>query len=657
MAILFGFISVVTVFTAVLLLARMARLRTRVAFWLAFAVLFSTLIVLQGYLLSWGRHLNSSAWWALAGAAALALAVLPLAFNPALRTICLRRPEMPRDIEQRIAGADRGSFSVRLLLVLAVTIGLVAAINFIEVASLEPATPDAHQYHLARMIHYLQQGHLGYYSAGYWAQVVYPKVATVLHLYTYLVTGFAGLTQVVQFVANFIGMLAVYGICRHLGQRRQASAFAAFIFGVLLICLLEAATAQNDLILTAFIGAALYFVFAYREWREVQYLMLAVMAFALAVGVKATFLVTLPPLALLVGYALFARPPIAGKHLGIALIALALAGAVLVLPSGYWENLQRYHDPFGPRAVRAKYTQEQKSASVMAADGMLNVLRYGVDFLTLDGWYPVPGALQMQTAWEALQRGMLRRLHLNLESPRGARPRFLFSYRKSIHANETFASWGMLGFLLVWPVVWLALMGRRYTPVMKLFAAAALVYYLVLCFLIPYDPFHGRFFTTGALFALPPLAAFFAMPHSRWGRRYLAVVVVLGCVNALIAASFRTGTALFPHRNYQGEAVPSVFTLSQSQLMQREIPGLNLLLFDTVVPSDAVVALDVQRIPPEYLFFGDKLQRRLITLRPFDGPRKPLPPEAQFLIYDATSPYYGPGYGLTPATYPLAARG
>jgi len=656
MDIIFGFISVLSVCASALLLARMLRVHARAAFVLAFVVLLAAVIVLQGYLLSAMNQLSNLMWWALIGVATLALTALPLASSKTLRELCLKKPEKPVDIEQRIAAVDKKSFTVRLLIVLAITVGIVAAINFIEVATLEPATPDAHQYHLARMVHYLQQGNLNYFDAGYWAQVVYPKVATVLHLYAYLTSGFTCLTQLVQFIAYLIGMLAVYGICRQLGQRRQAAAFAGGIFGLLIICLTEASTAQNDLILTTFIGAALYFVLAYREWRSPKYLALAMIAFALAVGVKATFLVTLPPLALIAGYALFTRPAIGGKHLATALAALIIALAVITLPSGYGDNLRRFHDPFGPPAARGQYTQEHKSLGTITADGVLNVLRYGVDFLVLDGWHPLPGAERAQTALTAIPRAIFTGLHINLESLQGARPQFPFSYRKHIRADETFSSWGLLGFLLVWPAVWLALVRKRYPGGIRIFAAATLVYYLVLCFIIPYDPFHGRFFTTGALFALPPLAAFFAMPHSRLGRVYLGIVVVLGCVNALIAASFRTGSALVPYQDAAGKQVPSAFSLTQTQLLVREAPGLNLFMFEVVVPQDATVAIDLQRTPPEYLFFGEKFTRRLISLRPFDGPRKPLPSDAQFLLYDATSPYYRPGgLQLTPSSYPLGA--
>ena len=642
MTTIYALISLLTVLAAALFSARMLRTHTRVAFLLAFTIIFSTVIVLQAYLLSAISKLNDTAWWALAGVVTCALTCAPLLVSPALRAVCLRKPVVPRDIEQRIKAVEKREFTIRLLLMMAVTVGIVSLINFVQVAMLEPATPDVHQYHLARMVYYLQQGNLNYFDAGYWAQVVYPKVATILHLYAYLASGnFAGLTQLVQFIAYFAGMLALYGICRHLGQGRRASAFAGLTFGLLIICIVEATTAQNDLILTALIGAAIYFLLAYREWRSVKYLVLAAVAFALAAGVKATFLVTVPSLAIIAAFALFRRP-LAPRHLGAGVLALALAGMLLTLPSGYWDNARRFGDPFGPREVRAKYTQEHKPLPAMLADGMLNVLRYGVDTLTLEGWYPVPYALQAQRWLTGIPQTLFTRLNLDLEAKRGARLNFPFSYRKYVRADETFSSWGMLGFLLVWPVVWLALLRKRFPASTRLFAAAAVVYYLVLCIIVPYDPFHGRFLITGALFALPPLAAFMAMPHGRIGRTYLTAVVALGCVNALIAASFRTGTSLIPHTDYEGRRVPSVFRLTRTELLMREAPLFDLLLFETYVPQDAVVAVDVRRILPYYIFFGESYSRRLISLRPFYGERKELPEEAQFILYDVASPHYHP---------------
>ena len=231
--------------------------------------------------------------------------LLPLCWDSRLRAVCLAQLTLPDDIEQRIRRADFRRFDTRVLLALAITMALAAVVNFIVILGLEPSNSDALDYHLPRIMYYLQHGNLNYFGASYWAIVIHPKVATVLMLYSYLIGDLnANLTQLVQFFAYFVSTLAVYGICRHLGQSRRHSAFAALVFSLLTIVLMEASSAQNDLLLTAFTGCLLYLLLAYRTAREVKYLWLASVALALALGVKATMLLVLPSLLLVLLFAL-----------------------------------------------------------------------------------------------------------------------------------------------------------------------------------------------------------------------------------------------------------------------------------------------------------------------------------------------------------------
>jgi hypothetical protein len=643
---LYAIITLITFAAAAFLLTRLLRVPSRVAGGLACVTLFAAVVVEASFVLSALHRLADLGAWAGAGVVVLLLAAAPC-LTPAGRAVCLARPAGLADIEARLRAVDRHSWLARLLLLVGIAVGLVTLIAFVEVMTLEPATPDAHQYHLARLGYYLQQGSFAYFDASYWAQVVYPRVATALHLFAYLTSGAQiVLTQLVQFVAFLVCSAALYGIGRGLGQRRQQAALVAGLFGLLIICFTEASTAQNDLILSAFVGCALYFFLAYRTWRSPVPLALAAVALALAAGVKATFVVVLLPLAVVAGFALRGADR---RHLWLGAAALLLAGACLVLPAGYADNLARFGDPFGPKAVRGAYTAEGTAPGAMLAHAGLNVLRYGVDFLRLDGWYPVPGADRVQAGLIALPRALLSAVGIDLECPDGAAAHFPFRYTRPIRADESTSSWGMLGFLLIWPAV-LAAVWRRGAG--RVFAAATLLYALILCVIVPYDPFHGRFFITGALFALPTVAAWLP-PRGAAGRAWVAGVVALGCVNALIGASFRTGTALVDHRDYAGRAVPSVFRLGSSGMLTREAPWA-LLLFEARVPKDAVVAIDLQHHAPEFLFFGEGFTRRLVPLRPFVGPRKPLPAEATWLVYDASSPFYSAkGIALTDPSFPL----
>jgi len=657
MSMLWGGLSLLALLAAAGLFARLLRPRGVVEGGLAFALVLSVLIVLPGYLLSALTRLADLRGWALADGGLLLVAVALTARLRGWRggwgTATLRA------IERRMRGADRRSFCVRLLWLLGATLALTALVNFAEILLLEPGTPDVHQYHLARVAYYLQQGSLRYFPATFWAQVLHPKVATLLLCYTYLASGsLAPLTQLVQFLAYFACLLTGYGLCRLLGYGRQVSLVAALCFALLTICLVEAATAQNDLLLAAYAGIACYFLLAYRQWGGGTSLVLAAVAVALGAGVKATFFLVLPSLLCIALPLLRARrfptPPLSAKHALLLTAALLLAIAIITVPSGYGENFRRFGHPFGPKALRAELSTEGGSPRVLATNGLRNLARCVVDFLTLDGYYPLPGAPAVQGALTGVARGACTALGLRLDSPPGVRPGFPFSYHKSLIADETLSGWGVLGFLLLWPAVWLVALGGVRAPLVRPFAWAAVLHPLVLSLLVPYDPFHGRFFIVTALVALPAVAACLAAWRGRLARAYLGTVAVLGCLGALTAVTFRLGTPLLTY-SYAGVTYPSAFTLTREQQLMRECPKTRLaFILEEVLPERAVVAVDTQHALPEYCFFGDRFTRRIIPLRPFTGPRHPLPPEAQYLIYDATSPYATPGgILLTAEDYPL----
>lgn len=326
-------LSLIAFLATALLLTRLLKPRGVVDFGLIYCLLFSALLVGAGYLLSALTLLNQIGWWTAAGLLALALTLASVALLPTARGVVFSRMELPPDIETRIRKTP-WNFSTCLLAVLGGTVALTTLINFAVLMWLEPATLDALDYHLARIAYYLQYGSMRYFPANYWNQVAYPKVATVLQLYSYLVSGrIDSLMQLVQYVAYFVSIGALYGISRFLGAGRKASAVAALIFALLPICLMESITAQNDLVLSAYLGLLLYFLLAYRHSGAFKYLALAALAVSLMIGVKFTFVMTLPAVAVIAVLLLWRRrapAPSGARGSGAAAGAAALHGAVRV---------------------------------------------------------------------------------------------------------------------------------------------------------------------------------------------------------------------------------------------------------------------------------------------------------------------------------------
>jgi 4-amino-4-deoxy-L-arabinose transferase-like glycosyltransferase len=663
--------SLIPLLLATLLLTRMLRPRHRVDFLLIWATVLPACIFFLALLASGWNQLASTTWWTIAAFVLLVLVCIPPAVNPALRQICLRRPAGIGDVLERIKRARARHGNLALLWLLGATIAIAGVLNLLVLVLAAPANVDSLAYHLTRMAYYLQHGNLDYFKANYWAITVHPKVSTVQMLYCYLASGHnERLTQLPQYAAYWVSLLAVYGIARHLGAARRGSLFAALVSGLFVITLMEANTAQNDLVLTAFVGGTLYFLLAYRESRRFRYLPLAALAFALALGVKATAMLVIPSLLVMALYYFVPwkrnPQPISRPHLGWGLAALALALCLVALPAGYLDNLTQFGSLTGPSTIGEQHSLSETPLTDLVKFGVLNSLRYGFDFGHIDGFPPYSAVRAAQRALHFIPEHVCAAVGIKLDILEGAR--FPFMYGQLYAANENNAYWGILGFALVWPVMWLFVFGKKREPQARVFALVAILFFFVQAFSSPYDVWRGRYFITAGLFAAPPLA-FVYLPRARWARVYLTLVVMLGCLSALLAILYRGSGNLVAYSD-QGQPIPSIFsppptiTLKQqisweqvkrmpriaSRMAQltRERPFLfeGFFKFDLSIPEDAVIAVDVGNYAMEYLFFGEKLTRKLIPVRTFDRSGHPqwvpIPSGADFLILADDSRNYLP---------------
>jgi len=652
----FAGISIVAFVVAMWLWVKAWRPRGMAEAWLVGALCISVMIVSAGFVLSATHCLARVEGWEVAAVVWCLAALSCVLPQPAVRATLWQNP-LPalRAMETRVRGVNYRDYRVWLLLACGTTAFMSIIVNYLLVLVCLPGTPDTHQYHLARIGHYLQQGSLAYYPAGYWAQVIYPKVATVLQLYAYLAGGkLIAMTQFPQFVAYVTCGVVVYLCCRLLAYPRILALLSAAVFSLLTICIAEACTAQNDLLLAAFAGMALAFLLLWHERGEHKHLAACVIALALLAGVKSTAVLVLPSLLIVAVWVWQTRRARARQDtrqaIAVVLGAGVLAVSLLLLPAGYWENYTRYGDPLGPRNVRAEYTNEGQNTGETLRMGGVNALRYLTEMVSLDGLHPLPGVKVAEHRLAAWQQTVFSRLGVALDAPFGARKQFLFHYDRPTQANENSSGWGLFGLLLVWPAVLVALCLPGPS---RWFALATVIMAALLCVLIPYDQFHGRFTIPAALFAGPVVAMLYARVSSSWGKVLLSIVTLAGCAAGCTSILFHDDSPLLPY-HYEGRLMPSVFTMSVSELLTREAPSGLVANYELLVPENAVVATDSVHKLPEYLFFGEKFTRTVIPLRPFDGPRRPLSAAAQYLIFDVTSPYATPkGIALTTADYPL----
>lgn len=594
---------------------------------------WSAEVLTTGYALSGLSRFGSVRAWACGGVVWLALA--------GVATVARRdRLRWPRvALRERVAGLLRlPARERRVFLPPLALVAVLGAVNLATALVVAPYTIDSITYHLPRVGYYLQHGHLGYFDANYPNQAVHAKGSAVLLAWAFLAADRREAAMLlVQYAAYWVALLAVYGSGRRLGIARRYAALGACLFGLVTIALVQASTAQNDLLLAAYVGCALYFLLVGGR-RE---LLCAGAATGMACGVKMTGFIAVPALAVVATYALAARraDALSERRSRRALVLAGATGLGLVLfaaPAGYVDNYLRFGDAFTPADSLASYTFTGKPLGHVVREGSTNVVRLSLEFLSLDGFPPVPPVERVQHLVRLPAYALAPLLGLERESEPSS-PQFR-AYRDP-RAREEYAYWGVLGILLLWIVPWLAVRGSSRGAGPRVLAVAALVHLLTVAYTSEYDPWRGRFFLVMAVFAFPAIASVLEQRSGRgqWSgsawRAFLLAVVVLGCGSALATTLFREHATLVSAR-YGAQSVTSILGQDRAAQLTAHIPRYAepVRRFDAMVPRDATVAIYGDYMF-EYVFFGPRMTRRLVPLGDGRAPMRPVPPGVEYLVF------------------------
>ncbi len=611
------------------------------AFFFAF---LTAQILAAGFALSTVNRLASSFAWAVAGLFLAAPAVTAeRVWRPSPEPSDSRRMAAWKSWWQGLPLLER-----KVLATVLVTVAAVGLLNAAVVLFSAPHTWDNLAYRLARMAYYLQHGNLGYFDANYVQQVAVQRNCSILMLFVLVASGRnENLAQFWQFFAYWTSAACVFGISREIGLKRSAALLASGIFALLTVCLMQATTAQSDMLLAACAGCSVYSLLAWRNRPRVAFLFVAALGIGLGFGIKGSFTLFIPSFLLIWVYAFGGgRPGLRLRGMVFFGIFALLAAAVFALPSAYLSNWRLFNNPMGPEEFRRVNSYEGKPVPFILGAGGKHLMRHGFDFLTLDGLPALPWVWKAQNALRYPARALTRATGIDLEKDL-AHPWFYFP---PPHSHEDYSSWGILGWSLVWPALLWAVVGVRQRRGPGLLALSALVFIVVHAFSGVYD-FGGRarYLLPAAVLAAPAAGWWFYF-RSRALKIWLIVFAALGCLSAVTAVLFRYRSPVWFDQSVffrgrltpaQAEAWPlparmdSIFLRDRMSQVLRDAPIFEEAIrnYERVVPPGARVAAALNPNSVEYLLFGPRLTRRIYPLNSFHRGLQPIPPEADYLLW------------------------
>ncbi len=637
------YISLISIFITTYLLTNIFKLRGFVSVSLSFFLFLSIQIVFIGFAASWFKELSNTNFWTIGSIFLLILVSIYSYIShtkldiPSTQKILNRMLHIYATIKKWWQ-EESTYFQKISLLVLLPTFLFTAITNLIIIFNVAPHNWDSMTYHLAQIPYFLQQNSLVHFGADYWAQDVHPKNASLLKIYMYLATGLSeNLMQLVQFFSYIISGISIYGISRLIGGNKFQSIIATLIFLLLTESLMESITTQNDMLITALVGTIIYFMLLWKKSLACKYLLLVGLAVGLSLGIKSSFLLVLPSIATIFLYLLYiANQTKIQKFRDFALISLfsILSIIILAIPSGYIENIQDYGHPIGPKHVRSGHSFEGKSFEYIIYNGSKNVLRFGFDFLSLDGLPPVEPFNLAQKTIQKIPKELLSIFDINIEGKEGCRVPYRYATKTSM-AHEDSSSWGIFGLTFIWLSIILSLIGFIKSNLVRVLSVSTIIFVLVQSFVGPYDPWRGRYFLIATIFAVPTVVGLLNI-KSRFLNVYILFIILLGSLSALSSVILRKNSSIVDFK-YHNIVSTSVFGMNRLEQLTRNRKCFNAVFntYEKNVPRTAVVATILGGNQFEYPLFGKQFTRTVLPLNPSGGILKSIPINAEYLYFDS----------------------
>ena len=511
---------------------------------------------------------------------------------------------------------------VTIALVIELVLGLLVA----------PNNWDAMSYHLSRAAYWLQYRSVGGFDGAGVRQLGAPPNGEMLQAWTMALWGTDRLAQIVQWVALLGLITAVFAGARALGFDRPAAVLAAALFASMPQPIMQASSAQNDLIVTFFVACAALFAATGLRRQSVTRLLVAAVALALAIGTKRVGLIALVPLAILLLPALGALG--SSKRTRVAGIAVLLGLGVAVGSLSYaldTQATQALYEPLGSHLA---------DVSALPA----NVTRVMWSFVDLPG-IQVPLA---EPAIEEVARAVAGGLEIApqkdpLRWDPYAAEGFLLTVDRRV--NEDTSAFGVIGLFVLLPLLLFVAFSRRSLPSHRLVAVAALAYIIVAAAVIPYHPWVARLLLPGVALGAPLLAT--VAQH----RRLQAVVAAVAVLALIPLLAFNERKRLVPSGGQE-----SVLTLNRLEQQTVARPGLRKVLerVERRLPEDAAVGFAGHEYSWDYPLFGNDPRRRLVRMNGFEVRSRLARGDLQAVFLSEVAPprlglprrRLGPGYYL-----------
>ncbi|CAG5007683.1 hypothetical protein DYBT9275_04103 [Dyadobacter sp. CECT 9275] len=347
-----------------------------------------------------------------------------------------------------------------------------------------PNNLDSLSYHLSRLGYWIQNGNVEHYASHIERSISFSPFSEYVHLHTFLLSDSERYFQILQWVCLAGILVQVSLLVELFSKSRRALGLALCYAATIPIVILESMTTQNDLVVSFFIVSTAHYVFAYVRQSDNKMLVWLVLAIALGIQTKGTFVFYVLPF----GIYLFVMMVRNKSWLTLLRFGTGVVMVTLLLNLPFWYRThQVYGSPLGTVSNGNKNHTDSPQKFISSTSKHI--------FLHL-------GFISPQNKYNNWLEGNLVSFHHWLGIPMQDTGAQSFKMNK-LNFNEDFAQ----NFLAMWLILFsgLLLPFIRKSWNFLLYYALVILGFLVFCFFIGYQHYGSRLHMPFFLLAAPAI--------------------------------------------------------------------------------------------------------------------------------------------------------
>lgn len=233
-----------------------------------------------------------------------------------------------------------------LLVILGLAVFVFYLINLLLIMKVAPNNYDGLVAYIARIGYWLQHGNFKPWPTWNIGQTQYPLNAQIQIMWSILFWRTDTFAGIVQWFAAVFGVVSIFGMARLMQKTFSQSLFAALIFSLFPIILLESTSVQSHLCGSSLVLISFYFLLNGYKSHSKRLLFFSGLGFGLALGVHGIFLFMLPGYLLSIFY--LALKEKKWKFIFLRTIFISFILSFLILGSySYIQNTVFYQSPLG----------------------------------------------------------------------------------------------------------------------------------------------------------------------------------------------------------------------------------------------------------------------------------------------------------------------